>query len=350
MAEILGLGMTHYPPVSWLDENMADLLRWTLQDPDIPVEAKLPANWPAQMREEYGDDNTVRAAAAHRQALVAGFERIRQALDDFKPDVVIIWGDDQYENFREDIIPPFCVLAYEQVVTRPWQYDRHPNIWGEGAEKAFKVRGHKEAAKYLVAGLLEHGFDVAYAYKPLHHEGLPHAFINTIMYLDYHRRGFPYSVVCFSINCYGNKVISQKGGMGRFADARPRHQLDPPSPSPERCFQLGAATARVMQESPYRVALIASSSWSHAFLCDKTWRLYPDVESDRRFYNALKKGDYAQWRNVPLIALEESGQQELLNWFCLVGAMAELGRKPTWTTFVETYVFNSNKVFAIFEP
>jgi hypothetical protein len=30
--------------------------------------------------------------------------------------------------------------------------------------------------------------------------------------------------------------------------------------------------------------------------------------------------------------------------------MKELGRAPTWTTMVESYVFNSNKVFALFEP
>ena len=37
---------------------------------------------------------------------------------------------------------------------------------------------------------------------------------------------------------------------------------------------------------------------------------------------------------------EESGQQELLNWMCLTGAMAELGRKPTETAWVETHIFN----------
>ncbi len=38
--------------------------------------------------------------------------------------------------------------------------------------------------------LIEREFDVAYAYKPLHHPGLPHAFLNSILYLDYDRRGF----------------------------------------------------------------------------------------------------------------------------------------------------------------
>ena len=32
---------------------------------------------------------------------------------------------------------------------------------------------------------------------------------------------------------------------------------------------MGAATARILAESPYRVALLASSGWSHAFLTAK---------------------------------------------------------------------------------
>ena len=51
---------------------------------------------------------------------MAWFRKARRLLDDFAPDVVVIWGDDQYENFKEDIIPPFCVLAYESIEHRPW--------------------------------------------------------------------------------------------------------------------------------------------------------------------------------------------------------------------------------------
>jgi hypothetical protein len=40
----------------------------------------------------------------------------------------------------------------------------------------------------------------------------------------------------------------------------------------------------------------------------------------------------------------------MLNWFALVGAMKELGARLRWSQFVETHVFNSNKVFAVFEP
>jgi hypothetical protein len=34
---------------------------------------------------------------------------------------VLIWGDDQYENFKEDIVPAFSVLAYEDMTITPWE-------------------------------------------------------------------------------------------------------------------------------------------------------------------------------------------------------------------------------------
>ena len=54
-------------------------------------------------------------ARKHRERLLNGFRTIRAEIEAFKPDFILLWGDDQYENFREDIIPPFCVMAYEQM-------------------------------------------------------------------------------------------------------------------------------------------------------------------------------------------------------------------------------------------
>ncbi len=354
MAEILGLGLSHYPPLCLPDAEMSGILRWTLEDASIPATEKDVANWPAAMRAEWADDFGARAAAAHRRALIAGFERVRAALDAFRPDVVVMWGDDQYENFKEDVIPPFAVLAFDDLDLYPWSHAQassmmkgKANVWGEDASKHYRLRGRPDIAKYLVRGLLERDVDVAYAYKPLHHGSVAHAFTNAILYLDYHRRGYAHPTICFPLNCYGRRVISCRGFLTLMdADI----ELDPPSPSPKRFMQLGAATARVLKDSPWRVALVASSSWSHAFLCDASWRLRPDTPADRRLYEALRAGDYDAWRTTPLAAIEEAGQQEVLNWFALAGAMEELGARLEWSGFVETHVFNSNKVFAIYAP
>ena len=133
-------------------------------------------------------------------------------------------------------------------------------------DKTYVVPGHRAAAKMLATRLLEAGFDTAYAYRPLHH-ALGHAFTNAVFYLDYRRaEDFQYAIVPFAINCFGRKVVSQRGGVPNFERGRGPREPDPPAPAPWRLFDLGAATARILAESPYRVALLASSGWSHAFL------------------------------------------------------------------------------------
>jgi hypothetical protein len=348
MGEILGLGLTHYPSLIGRDEHMADALRMILRDPGIPERLRDPGSWPEPMRREYGADGGTASAAAHRNTLVQHFRRLRRTLDAFRPDLVVIWGDDQHENFVDDIIPPFCILAYDQIEAHHRQRDQGENVWGEGPDTIFRIKGHREAGKYLARRLLEQGVDMPYAYKPLHHQGLAHAFLN--LFLDYDRIGFPYPVLAFQVNCYGRRVIAQRGFRASLANPLAEADLDPPSPTPKRCMEVGAATARAMRESPWRVALVASSSWSHAFLTDKNYQLYPDIPADRRLYEALRCGDYETWRNVPLAAVEDSGQQEMLNWYMLAGAMEELGRKPDECEFVETWSFNSNKCFAVFKP
>jgi hypothetical protein len=351
MGEILGLGLTHYPPLIGLDANMADILRTVLRDPGLPAHLREPAGWPEPMRREYGDDGATAAAAEHRATLVRHLRQARKTLDEFRPDLVVIWGDDQHENFVDDIIPPFCVLAYDDIEARHGR--RHAgaaNVWGEGPDTVFRIKGHREAGKYLAGRLLEQGVDMPYAYRPLHHAGLAHAFFNTLLFLDYDRVGFPYPVLAFQVNCYGRRVISQRGFRRGLAQPLAEADLDPPSPTPRRCMEVGAATARVMRESPWRTALIASSSWSHAFLADKNHQLHPDTPADRRLYEALRAGDYETWRRTPLADIEASGQQEMLNWHMLAGAMEALGRKPDTCELVETWCFNSNKCFATFRP
>lgn len=345
MGELLLAGVTHYPPMSMRDEDMAGILRNYLNDPGIPAEAKDPAGWSPAMQAEWGDDQARASTATHRALLLDGFATVRARIEQFEPDFILVWGDDQYENFREDLIPPFALLAYDDLEAQPWATFPRPNVWGEPADHTVKVKGRPDAAHWLASRLLEDEIDVAYAYKPLHHPGLAHAFLNTVLYLDYQRIGFPWPLVSMPINCYGSKVICAKGGIVAFGQEL---ALDPPAPSPRRLMHVGARVARHLAESPWRVAIVASSSWSHAFLVDHTWRLRPDTPADRVLYDALVAGDFDTWERTPLSAVEYAGQQEVLNWFALMGAARELGRPvPDWHTFVETWCFNSNKVFSV---
>lgn len=357
MGDLLLAGVTHYPDLNYPDRQMANLLRYALADPNTPAEQKDPERWPESMREDWLNHDE--SAAHHRAELVDNFRKVRAAIDEFAPDVVVLWGDDQYENFQEDIIPPFCVLSYGDTVTYPWRRRRHwdepeehegegaVNVWNEPADWGVKVFGARQIGRWLAAELLSRDIDMPYAYKPLHFEGLAHAFLNTIMFLDYDRKGFSYPVLPVAVNCYGSRVISNQGGPTHFGKTYTTGMLDPPAPSPRRCFAMGAATAAALAESPWRCVLVASSSWSHAFLTDTTWRLRPDTDSDMIFYNALRNQAWEVFRDADLDALVTAGQQEVLNWCALAGALDQVKASVNYLTLVESTIFNSNKCFLL---
>ena len=179
MAELLGMGLSHAPMFQFPDENMADILRRFLKSPRLPEPLREVRNWPEPMQAEWGNDEGLSSARRHRELVVAGFRRLRAALDEFRPDCVLIWGDDQYENFKEDIVPPFCVYVYDELECFPYRrsavINSPANVWGQPEDKALKVRGHRKAGHHLVRELMAHNFDVCYAYKAHHHPGLAHS-------------------------------------------------------------------------------------------------------------------------------------------------------------------------------
>jgi hypothetical protein len=354
MADVLGLGTTHFPLLAATDQYMTTILKMTLTDPDIPAERKDPSNWPALAQEEWGNDQGVAKAAGHRAQCRDGIERTRAALDEFEPDLLVVWGDDQYENFREEVIPSFCVLAYGETEVDAFGVMRKPgvpNAWGLPDGYTFTMHGNPGFAKELTSTVLADGVDIAYSYEQRKGIHFPHAFANTQLFFDYDNAGanFPYQMVPIAVNCYGEHVIARRGGWAKFAEINAGESLDPPGPSPKRCFEVGQAIGRAVAASDKRVALVASSSWSHAFLNDKDWHLRPDTEADKPLYDAMVAGDYDRWTELASKDVVAAGQHEMLNWFCLLGAMSELGMNLTWSSFVQTEVFNSNKAFAIYQ-
>ncbi len=354
MADVLGIGLTHYPMLAGADTHMANLLKSALKDPDIPADVKDPASWRPLAREEWGEDGGTAAAGGHRKRLLENLTRCREAIDEFEPDVLLVWGDDQYENFREEVIPSFCVLAYQDTRVEPFgvlDMLKIPNVWGLPSDTEFTMKGDPDFAKRVTSDVLSDNVDVAYSYEPREGIHFPHAFGNTQLFLDWDHLGreFPYPVVPLAVNCYGEHVIARRGGIARFADIQSGENLDPPGPSPQRCFEFGRAVARSVAASDKRVALVASSSWSHAFLHDAGWHLRPDTESDQVLYDAMVAGDYDTWLQRTVRQTVDAGQHEMLNWFCLLGAMSELGMELTWSDWVVTEIFNSNKAFAVFK-
>lgn len=340
MGELLGIGCTHGPQIQFPDENMADYLKNLLRN-RIPEELRSQDRWPEAMRREWGADEGTTSAKPYREEVVGGFRRARAALDEFQPDFVVIFGDDQYENFHEDLLTPFCVFGFDEVDVAPYQnsgvMSATTNVWNKPPDTVVQVKGHPQGAVHLTRELIADGFDMPCSFKLHHAKVLSHAFTRTMLYLDYDQTGFNYPIVPFHVNCYGSdlRLRGQDKGM-----------LPPPSPCPWRCYDVGRAVAKVLSASPWRVAIIGSSSWSHASLTKKHGYLYPDIESDRARLQELRSDGLRKWRDLSGDQLRDAGQHEMLNWICLAGAME--GRKADLLAYGESYIFNSNKPVALF--
>ena len=136
MAEILGLGCTHWPTLCGKNETLTGVFQRVLNAPNVDPKVKDPANWPKELMAELGNDDGLSAANRCGERFGNDFRAIRKILDDFNPDFVLVWGDDQYENFKEDIVPPFCVLGYDpEFALQPWQANGHGGNGSNGSGK-----------------------------------------------------------------------------------------------------------------------------------------------------------------------------------------------------------------------
>jgi hypothetical protein len=145
MGQILGLGLTHSPPLLAAAGDTASRIKRMMNDPLLPERYRSPATWPEPMRQQWGNDEGKTHAQQHRAELVECMQRSRKQLDDFNPDLVIVFGDDQYENFREDGVPAFQINCFDAFEARPWEHARPgPNAWNEAQDTVFHYKANPE--------------------------------------------------------------------------------------------------------------------------------------------------------------------------------------------------------------
>ena len=344
MGEILGIGCSHGPGITGPLTRLTDIyLRRNLQSELTPVHMKDPKNWPKKMQEEWDGDEGLAFAAAYQRILQPAYRKARECIDEFKPDFVLIFGDDQYEVFKEDCIPPFAVLAIDNVQIKDSPHSK---------DASASIKGSKQIGNYLVHGLVTKGFDVACCWRLRNQENYGHAFTTTLQYLDLDKRGFDYPIIPVTVNCYGSnlRVPNDQYPVTKMIGRLLENVAEPPPPSPPpwRCYDLGKAVAEIIKQSPWRAVVIGSSSWSHASLTTKNYYLWPDVETDRQRFAELKSGEHRKWRSLDAELIRDAGQHEFLNWICLAGAMDD--RRAEILAWAECYIFNSSKCVCLFRP
>ena len=301
MAEILGLGCSHgpiilTPPEVWTKGRERIFSRIPDYEP------------PAQLLEELGQDNGLSQDKLDQKRVVESFQVLHDKLHEFDPDVLMIIGDDQAENFQQDNLPPFCLYTGTEVDGYPFQRAAaRVNLWDAGPETKFSFRCPKEFSQAMRNDLIRNGFDMASSSALNGWDwGLAHAIINPLVFLDPEGK-FP--LLPLFVNCYGE-------------EAGPDY---PPRPTPRRCHQLGQAMRRFLDTRNERVAVVASSSWSHSFLAHKFQCREIDIETDRRNLELLREGKGSQLAELSPEELQQSGDHEILNWIIALGV---LGDKP----------------------
>ena len=257
---------------------------------------------PAQAREHLPHSARVELASpavieGYIQRIETAFAALRGQLSAYRPDALLMIGDDQGDMFDAANMPTLAVYTGDEP------------LWGRSARDAYDVplaertkvvfRPHTELARHLLDGLLERGFDVANLarFEPRGNpaRGVSHMVSNLVPEVDPELR---IPLVCVFVNEYY-----------------------PPLPSAARCARLGEAIAQVLFERPERVAIYASGGLSHyPGMYNAGWI---DQPLDRWILERLQRNDVAALEHLFTFDSDNlrSGTGEVRAWISVAAAM-----------------------------
>ena len=106
--------------------------------------------------------------------------------------------------------------------------------------------------------------------------------------------------------------------------SRSRASAPPPRPTARRCYEVGQAIRSFLDTRDERVAVVASSSWSHSFLAHRLDCSEIDLESDRRYLELVRQGQGSKLAELTPEELLDSGDHEILNWIIALGILGDV--------------------------
>lgn len=249
-------------------------------------------------------------------ACQVAIERLAQVWVEAKPDVAVIFGNDQQELFGNSLMPAFFVYAGEGIENGPVSEERkakmEPSIAvaldGHKPKQRVVYPGLPELAKIVIARLMDGEFDVSVSDKlptgPRGSADMPHAF------------GFVYERIM------KGKVVPN---LPLFTNTF----YPPNQPSAKRCYRFGEAVAEAIDswDSDLRVAVFGSGGLSHFAINEGL---------DREVLAALQSGDQRMLTALPHELMQE-GTSEIKNWVPLAAAMAQTKLASTFVDYVPCY-------------
>ncbi len=288
----------HTPPEQWGQRVVADKRKT-----DHPFRGgNYTFDQLAAMRREEGLEREVTLDVWKRKFKrnKAAIEEMRKAYEAAKPDVAVIFGNDQQEMFLPDNQPAIAVYAGEALVNRPMSEEDKaqlpPGIAiaepGHAPEREMIHPCHPELARRVIADMSGADIDVAMStIQPLGRlrtAGVSHAF------------GFIYRNI-MSDDVIPNVPII----LNTF--------WQPNQPRARRCYEIGQVVRKTIDEwdSDARVALFGSGGMTHFII---------DEDFDRLVMSSLASGDVEELLETPE-DIYQAGTSELKTWLGLAGAL-----------------------------
>jgi hypothetical protein len=254
--------------------------------------------------QDFGEQTDVETCEQRIDKSHAAIERLSEIYARTKPDITIIFGNDQGEMFLDDVRPAFSIMGCESFENMPRTKkqikrlppDLHIADAGHLPEKVTEViPGHPELAKYLVKLAMKNNFDITYSHRQYradpahaHTSGMPHAY------------GFIYKQI-FRDNLTPNVPVD----INTF--------FSPNQPDAARCYALGRIIGKAIRawDSDARVTVIASGGLSHPVV---------DENFDRDIIGAMESGDLKYLMSYH-DGYYQSGSSEIKSWIAMLGAL-----------------------------
>jgi hypothetical protein len=232
MARIVSVICTSHTPFM-----LSSLDRWEhtrmLRASNDGFDARVPVETRAEME-------------AKEARILAARAVLRDALRAAAPDVLVIFGDDQLEQFKLTNFPALSIFTgaeFSGFQISPLDGPPAPGPWPprpRTPEHWATVPGKPDLAKALLTRLSARGFDMAFSTTLADPErGMGHAIMRAHTLLE---TGFTIPTVPVWINCYYG-----------------------PQPTAQRCYAFGRAVRETIEEFPadLRVAIVGSGGLWH---------------------------------------------------------------------------------------
>ena len=227
-----------------------------------------------------------------------------------KPDIAVIFGNDQMEMFTDAVIPAFAAYWGETIENRIGpEEERGMQVPGVAVAQAGRIPpegatypGLPALGLHIIERLMTERYDVASLkrYRP-GRGAIPHAY------------GFVYRQIMRDQVVPNVPLV-----INTF--------YPPNQPTVRRCAEFGIAALHAIEAWPsdLRVALIASGGLSHFVI---------DENVDGKVFDAIRSRrlDGLEALGEPIY---QAGTSEVKNWVALMGAMAE----KNWTPEIAAYV------------